>query len=566
MWWPLKTERITPWTALTVACAAALFGYFLFYPLSYVFQKALFVNGSFSLVFFKGLLADSFTAEGLRVSLMVAAWVTMLSTALGALFALCMQRLQFPGSRLAGGMLLLPMILPPFVGAIGVTTLFARYGAVNQLLMRLGWVSAAAPPDWLGNPFWGIVILETLHLFPIMYLNIAGSLSLVDPSIEEAAQGLGARGFTLLRSVTLPLILPGVFAGASIVFIWAFTDLGTPLIFNFKKIATVQIYDMVKSPDTNPRGYALVVVVLLVTAAAFVAAKLLFGRRRYEMPAFGRSSAPQWRAGRAVRWGAAAVLWGVLLAALVPHAAVAMLSVSRGWSMTVLPEQWTVDAFSSVAAHPLASISIQNSLIYSGFATVFVLILGGATAFILARRRFPGSEVLDMCAMLPLAVPGIVLAYGYVSTFTGTALDPFRNPVMLLVVSYAVRRLPLVVRALYAGLQQTSITLEEASAGLGAPPAATFRSVTLPLIRPHIIGAAILALVFSMLEVSDSLILAMQQDFYPMTKAIYVLAGRLGDGVIMAAAMGVIGIALLGAGLAIAQKLLGKGLGQMFRA
>jgi iron(III) transport system permease protein len=554
------------WTVLTVAVTAALFGYFLFYPLSYVFQKSLFVNGEFTLVFFKGLMSDKFSSEGLRVSLLVAAWVTVLSTGLGALFALCMQRVQFPGRGLAASMMLLPMILPPFVGAIGFNTLFSRYGAVNQLLMQWGWVSASAPPDWLGNPFWGIILLETLHLFPIMYLNIAGSLSLVDPSIEEAAQGLGARWFTLLRTVTMPLILPGVFAGASIVFIWAFTDLGTPLIFNYKKIATVQIFDMVRSPDTNPRGYALVVIVLLITAAVFLAAKVLFGRRRYEMPAFGRTSASVARPNALVRWGLAAVLWGVLLMALIPHAAVAMLSVSRGWSMTVLPQQWTADAFLRVAEHPLASISIQNSLIYSGIATIFVLLLGGATAYTLARRRFPGSEVLDMCSMLPLAVPGIVLAYGYVSTFTGTVLDPFENPVILLVISYAVRRLPLVVRALYAGLQQTSITLEEASAGLGAPPAATFRTVTLPLIRPHIIGAAILAFVFSMLEVSDSLILAMQQDFYPMTKAIYVLAGRMGDGVVMAAAMGVMGIALLGLGLGLAQKLLGKGLGQMFRA
>ena len=564
--WPLLKNKPTLWTYLLAVSVAAIFGYFLFYPLSYVFKRSMVVDGVFTTAFYTRLLSDEFLTGALGNSLLVAVWVTLLSTLLGAAFALCLQRVDFPGRGAAAGMMLLPMIMPPFVGAIGVNMVFNRFGAFNQLLMSLGVVSRAAPPDWLGNPFWGIVILETLHLFPIMYLNIAGSLSLLDPSIEEAAQNLGASGWSLLRTITLPLILPGLFAGASIVFIWAFTDLGTPLVFSYDKIATVQIFHMVKSPEANLRGYALVVIVLLITAVVFVAAKFLFGRRRYEMPAFGRTSAAVSRPAGPVRWAVGAGLWLVLGAALVPHVAVAVLSLSRGWAMTVLPEQWSAGAYADLFRHPLSSISIQNSLIFSGFATIFVLVLGGGVAYTLARKKFAGNDVMDACAMLPLAVPGIVLAYGYVTGFTNTALDPFRNPVLLLVVSYAVRRLPLVVRALYAGLQQTSLTLEEAGAGLGAAPATVFRTVTLPLIQPHIIGAAVLAFVFSMLEVSDSLILAMQEDFYPMTKAIYVLIGRLGDGVVMAAAMGVLGIAILGAGMALAQKLLGRGLGQMFRA
>jgi iron(III) transport system permease protein len=135
----------------------------------------------------------------------------------------------------------------------------------------------------------------------------------------------------------------------------------------------------------------------------------------------------------------------------------------------------------------------------------------------------------------------------------------------LLIVSYAIRRLPLVVRALYAGFQQTSVTLEEASSSLGAPPAATLRRVTLPLIRANMLGAAILAFAFSMLEVSDSLILAMREKFYPMTKAIYMLMGRLEDGGMIASAMGMFGVALLACSLVIAQRLLGRKMGELFR-
>lgn len=559
-------NKPTFWTYATAGLVAVFFAAFLFHPLSYIVKRSLFVNGIFTTAFYSGLLSDKYLAAGLRNSLLVAVWVTLLSTLLGAAFALLMQRVRFPGSGAISGLMLLPMIMPPFVGAIGISVIFNRFGAFNQLLMSIGLASRAAPPDWLGNPFWGIVILETLHLFPIMYLNVAGSLSLVDPAIEEAARGLGASGPRLLSGVTLPLILPGVFAGASIVFIWSFTDLGTPLVFSFNRMATVQIFDMVKSPETNPRGYALVVVVLLITVLVFALARFVFGRRRYEMPAFGRGSAAVWTPPALTRWALAAGVWAVMAAALAPHAAVILLSLSRGWSMSVLPQQWTAFAYGSLFKHPLTSLSIQNSLIYSALAMIFVLGAGGVIAHTLARKRFAGNALMDACAMLPLAVPGIVLAYGYVTAFTGTALDPFRNPVILLVVSYSVRRLPLVVRALYAGLLQIGAALEEAGANLGASPATVFRTVTMPLIRPHIIGAAVLAFVFSMLEVSDSLILAMQEDFYPMTKAIYVLVARLGDGVIMASALGVLGIVLLGAGMAVAQKLLGAGLGRMFRA
>ncbi|HAV60786.1 MAG TPA: ABC transporter permease, partial [Verrucomicrobiales bacterium] len=153
-------------------------------------------------------------------------------------------------------------IMPPFVGAIGLSQLLAKYGSLNVALMNFGLMDPARPVDWLGSGgFWGIVILQVLGLYPIMYLNVAAAMANVDPSLREAAQNLGASGWRLFRTVTLPLILPGWFAGAIIVFIWAFTDLGTPLIFGFSKVVPVQIFDSVSEINTNPMGYALVVLV-----------------------------------------------------------------------------------------------------------------------------------------------------------------------------------------------------------------------------------------------------------------------------------------------------------------
>jgi iron(III) transport system permease protein len=171
--------------------------------------------------------------------------------------------------------------------------------------------------------------------------------------------------------------------------------------------------------------------------------------------------------------------------------------------------------------------------------------------------------------MLPLALPGIVLAFGYVAGFDFKIswLNPRENPVFLLVISYSVRRLPYIVRSACAGFQQTSITLEEAAANLGAPPLRVLRTITLPLIAANLIAGAILTFSFAMLEVSDGLLLAMRETFYPITKMIYQHMSRIepsapGD----ASALGVIGMVLLATSLLVAGKLLGKKLGQLFRA
>jgi iron(III) transport system permease protein len=172
--------------------------------------------------------------------------------------------------------------------------------------------------------------------------------------------------------------------------------------------------------------------------------------------------------------------------------------------------------------------------------------------------------------MLPLAVPGLVIAFGYLgafgSTFRGTLLDPRFNPLLLLAAGYSIRRLPYMVRAAHAGLEQVSRTYEEAAANLGASPWRVIKRITLPLISANLLAGGILCFSFSMLEVSDSLILAQREEFYPITKAIFALMDGLENGVNVAAALGAWAMAMLGAGLLWAGCILGKRVGQMFRA
>jgi iron(III) transport system permease protein len=167
--------------------------------------------------------------------------------------------------------------------------------------------------------------------------------------------------------------------------------------------------------------------------------------------------------------------------------------------------------------------------------------------------------------MAPLALPGIVLAFGYLACFSDSFLNPMVNPAPLLIISYIVRRLPYMVRSAVAGFQHVSRSLEEASTNLGARPFVTLRRITIPLVLSSLAAGAILTFVFSMFEVSQSLVLAQDQAYYPFSRVLYKLLGRQEDGPFLASAMGVVGMVVMTAGLLAAGRFLGRRLGEIFR-
>jgi iron(III) transport system permease protein len=552
-------------TAAVLIFLWVFFIVFMLYPLCYVFSNAFFTSEGFSLVFMKLMFFSPNYTIILANSVNLGLAVTLLTTLLSLPLASLLVRYHFPGRGLLNGLILIPMVLPPFVGAIGMRQLLARFGSVNLLLLETGVINQ--PIDWLGGgSFWSVVILEVLHLYPIMYLNLAAALANVDPSLEEAAKNMGASGFKLFRTVTFPLMLPGYFAGAVIVFIWAFTDLGTPLVFEYREVIAVQIFNMVTDLHQNPMGYTLVVAVIALTLFFFYLSKRLMGGGRYEMLGRGHVTSAVRPASASLTVIAYAVVLSISALALIPHLGVFLTSVTNRWFFSVLPSEYTLRFYQDVFSHDLTLLSIKNSLLLSTLSTIVDVVLGVTIAYFLARKRVPGRDVLDALAMLPLALPGLVLAFGYVAAFSATPLDARINPVPLLVIAYAVRRLPYMVRAAYAGFQQTSVALEEAAMNLGASPIKALYQITLPLVLANLIAGAVLCFSFAMLEVSDSLILALKEPYYPITKAIYSLLGRIVDGPYIASAMGMLGLLLLAGSLFIAGRFFGRRMGELFRA
>ena len=561
----MKRFDLTWPTLIFLLGLIAFFALFLFYPLWYAIVQSLVVDGRFTVAFYELMVTSPVYQEAILNSFRLGMITTIATTLLSLPLAFLLVRYDFVGKGFVSGLILVPMVLPPFVGAIGMKQMFARFGSINLLLLDLGLIDQ--PIDWFGGGgFVGVVILEVLHLYPIMYLNVAAALANVDPSLEDAARNMGSSGFRLFRTVTFPLMLPGYFAGAIIVFIWAFTDLGTPLIFNYRQVVAVEIFNSIEDINENPMAYALVVFVLLLTVFFFYLSKATLGNRRYEMIARGYSSSGSRRASR----GMTALIYAAMLSltglAMIPHASVFLTSVAERWFMTVLPQETTGRFYAMVFEHPMSLSSIEMSLMLSVLSTALDIGLGIGIAYLLTRTRIPYKGVLDAMAMLPLALPGLVLAFGYLAGYSGTFLDARHYPVPLLVIAYAVRRLPYMVRAAYAGFQQTSITLEEAARNLGASRLRTLFQITFPLILANLVAGGILCFAFAMLEVSDSLILALKDEYYPITKAIYALMGRIADGAFLASAMGVFGMVLLIVGLFLAGRFLGRRMGELFRA
>jgi iron(III) transport system permease protein len=378
-----------------------------------------------------------------------------------------------------------------------------------------------------------------------------------------------------------------MFAGGTIVFIWAFTELGTPLMFDYYKVAPVQIFWGIQEMDTSPRPYALVIVTLVISAGLYLLARVLFGGQGHAMTTRAMTGEAVRRLGYAQGLLAAIPFAIVIGLAVLPHIGVILSSLTDAgqWYRSVLPSDFTGANFRGVLTHPLASTSIRNSLLYAGLATVLGMIIGFTMSYLIVRVRVPGARLLDSMTMLPLAVPGLVLAFGYVAMslelkpladwltehgYTGLAsllqlTGQAPNPIVFLVIAYAIRRLPYVVRSVSAGLEQIAPELEEAAENLGASALYRIRRVVMPLVVPNMIAGGLLAFSFAMLEVSDSLILAQIEDHYPLTKAIYALFQRLGDGPYIASAMGVWGMALLTVTLVGASLVLGKKLGAIFR-
>jgi iron(III) transport system permease protein len=538
--------------------------------------------GHFTLGYVKAVFLDPDLRRGLLNSAVIAVCVTLLCMLISIPLAMLSVRYDFRGKSLATALLLVPLVLPPFVGAIGLRQILGRFGALSGLAQDLGLVADGAPVDWFGRTrLLGVILVEALSLYPIVFLNVSAALANLDPAMEQAAANLGARRWTIFRKITFPLMRPGLVAGGTIVLIWSFTELGTPLMFDYFTVTPVQVFHRLAQIAGNPLPYALVVVMLAGSIVLYAMGKALGGRRQDSAVTKASVQSASRRLEGLASVLALAPFVVVIALAVLPHVGVVLMSVSGvgAWYDSALPTFFTSQHYAHALTHDFTIPSVANSILFASASTALDVGIGLLIAWLIVRSPLARGvrQLLDHLSILPLAVPGIVLAFGYLAIslqlqtwFRGSKslrdlVDVQENPALLLVVAYAMRRLPYVVRSAVAGLEQTPVDLELAARNLGASAWRTLRRITVPLIAANLLAGALLAFAFAMLEVSDSLILAQKQAYWPITKAIYELFQRLGDGPYIAAALGVWAMALLTLTILTANAFLGRRMGAIFR-
>lgn len=444
-------------------------------------------------------------------SLMCAGIVTVCASIIGISIAFIMARYDFPGKTFFRVLATVPLLMTPFINAFVIKKLFDwRDGLISWFIC-----------DVLGIPvrigiseIAGVIVAQIMTFFPIIYLNVFSSIINIDPSLEEQAENLGAKGFYLFRTVTLPLALPGLAAGAAIVFIFSLEDLAGPIVFNEKRFISYQILSKFIEATTgrlSPVAATLAVILLVLALIAFAGIKKYVTLRQYAM--LSRGGRWSVRARRPGIKGLIIIYLSLLPLFLLafPQIGVFIYAFCEKWT-DPLPEGFTINHIARIAIDPLVLRAIINSLTYSLLALVLIVLMGISASYVIARARLSGVELLDLLVTAPIALPGLVIAVGYFyffsGVFRGTPLDPITSgPSLLLILAYSVRRLPFTARAVFAGLQQVHVALEEASLNLGASRLKTIRSIVIPLIGLNVFSGALISFVYCMSEVSTSITL-----------------------------------------------------------
>jgi iron(III) transport system permease protein len=532
------------------------------YPLLQVLSVAVLRDGWPTLAPLVAFFRRPLFQEALVNTLLSGVLAVFFGSLVGVPLAFLTVRYKFPGREVVGVLGVLPLVVPPFVGAVAFQQILGKSGLVNLLLLERFGVTVP-----FMDGLTGVVLVQSLHYFPFILLNTAAALAGLDRALEEAAQNLGASGFLLFRRVLLPLALPGYAAGALLTFIRVIDDLGTPLMLSYTKLLAPQAYVRITTVGlTDVDGYVICVVLVALSLGALWASKRAVGG--WEFASLGRSGeAPAVALGRggvATAWVVALVLLGP---ALLPHLGIALLSVSRVWSLTPLPTVYTLGNYEEILFR--APHFIWNTLRYALLAAGADVVLGAVIAWLLLRGRARGREWLDGISTIPLAIPGVVIAVGYLRVFHGWSMpglgEPLTSTWLVLVVVYAMRRLPYTVRGAYAALQQLPVALEEAGQNLGAGRARTFRLITLPLMARGLVAGGLLAFITSAVDLSSTILLVPRVELGPLSYGIYLyMQSAVGRG--PGAALGVVAIALVALGTWAATRLATRSGGAFFRA
>ncbi|WP_313153225.1 ABC transporter permease [Lacrimispora sp.] len=473
---------------------------FLIYPFCTLITRSFFsgkVEG-FTLENYIRFFTKKYYYSSLGRSLFVSIVTTATTLAVGVPMAYLMSRYNVFGKRFIHIFIIMSLMSPPFIGAYSWIMLFGRAGFVTQFFEGMG----IHLPSIYGKL--GIILVFTFKLFPYVYLYTSGAMGSIDSSLEEAAENLGSNKLRRLLTITIPVILPSIAAGAIMVFMTSLADFGTPmLIGEGYMVLPVLVYNeyMSEIGGNAHLASALSVIVVLCSMTVLLLQKYFVTRKNYVMTAMRPPKEEKLHGLK--RFLVTMPVLLVTLIGIIPQIVVVVSSFVKS-DFTGFKKGFSIESY--VTIFNRLWTNIRNTFVFSAAAIVFIIVLGMLISYIVVRQKGIAGQLMDLLIMFPFVIPGAVLGISLIVAFnkqpmilTGTAA--------IMIIAFVVRKLPYTVRSGSAFLQQMDPSVEEASISLGVSPMKTFVKVTARLMAPGILSGAILSWITCINELSSSVML-----------------------------------------------------------
>ncbi len=538
-----------------LAVAAVALVLLVVLPLASLVWGSLSEGGHLTLAHFREAFGSRLYTQALINSLVLGTWTAVLSVAIGLPLAWAVSRTNTPARRLIHLIAVVAYVTPPFLTAIAFVNLFSpNAGLVNRFLRDV-----AGLPALTFNIFSmaGLVLVTVLHTFPFVYLLASSALESVDASLEESGQILGASRWKIARAVTLPLVAPAVLSGALIAFVNAIALFGSQAIIGLPgRVFTLptRIYALFDYPPQYGLASAMSLVFVAITVAALYLQRRYLARRSF-VTLGGKGSRPRRVDLGPARFGVAAFAIAVgVVAVLAPYLTLLAVSVSRSWGLHFW-QNLTLQHYRFVLLeYDVTRRAIVNSLLLAGAAATLAVLLGSLVGWIDLRTRLRGRKALDYVSLIPLGLPGIVVAVALIQFWLRMPL-PIYGTLLIILLAYTSRYVPLGVRSANAAFRQIDASLEESARITGGGWLRTFTSVTLPLARPGLFAGWLLVFVPALQELSASILL-FSSGSITLAVAVYNLyeTGALEP----VAALSIVTMAIITTAIALATRL-GRG-------
>lgn len=499
-------KDLTPY--LVFAIPLAFMAIFLIYPMVITLLRAFMPSGNklnlgaFSLQGFTKFFESAMYRKALLNSFIVSIAVTGFCILIGLPMGYFVARVKIPGKNLMLSLGILPIIMPSFVGAFTWVILLGRQGVVRHFLNLVLSPLGIEIPAIYG--MFGMILCMTLTYYPFIFQLSYGAFASANALLEEAGMLMGANRWYIFRTITFPLILPSLGAGALLVFVRAIGNFGIPAVIGGDKyVLPTLIYFRVNGFWDLNGAASIAVVNVLITALVLYLQKRVINKHEYETISATHSEIKQ-HEGRLIKVIATVYCIIILVVSLLPQITIIVMSFFERWT-GLWPEGFTFKHYVRIPSY--SKKELFNTFYLSILATVLAAILGSLIAYVTERKKPKGAALLDLSIMAPFILPGTVVSVALLSAFSGNSLIKLTGTYTIIVISYMVRRTPYVYRSVAASLSQLNPSLEEASTIAGANWFYTFRRVSVPLIMPAIISGSILTLTTLLQELSTTILL-----------------------------------------------------------